>query len=101
MRCMPGASHIVFGPFVRSPGGIGHLLNFLSVVPLAVVVALAVGSAAQARFGEEALVELALLSQGDFRLEDVDLARQSSPASFRQAVWPTVSSRLSFLALPQ
>ena len=57
--------------------GIGHLLNFLPVVPLAVVVTLAVGSAAKPRLGEQALVELALLAQRDFRLEDVDFARQS------------------------
>ena len=67
---------MVSGPLVRSPGGISDLLNCLAVVPLAVVVALAVGAAAQARFGEEALVELALFAQGDFRLEDVDFARQ-------------------------
>ena len=43
---------------------------------LAVVVALAVGAAAQARFGKQALVDLALLAQGDFGLEDVNFARQ-------------------------
>ena len=46
-------------------------------MPLAVVVALAVGAAAQARLGEKPLVDLALLAQGDFGFEDVDFARQS------------------------
>ena len=50
--------------------------TFCAVVPLAVVVALAVGAPAQARFGEQALVDLALLAQRDFRFEDVDFARQ-------------------------
>ena len=77
MRCIPGASHIVWGPFVRSPGGIGDLLNFFAVVPLTVVVPLAVDSSAKPRFGEQALLELALLAQRDFRLEDVDFTGQS------------------------
>ena len=62
--------------FGEVAGRIRNLLNLRAVVPLAVVVALAVGSPAQPRFGEEALVHLALLAQGDFRFEDIQLAGQ-------------------------
>ena len=67
---------MVLGPLVSVAGGIGDFLDFLAVVALAVVIALAVGAAAKARFGEQALVDLALLAQRDFGFEDVDLARQ-------------------------
>ena len=56
---------------------------------LAIVVALAVGSAAQAGFGKQALVDFALFAQRDFGFEDVDFAAKSSgilPASFSSKV---------------
>ena len=43
---------------------------------LAVVVALAVGAAAEPRLGENLLVELALAAQLDLRLEFVNLLRE-------------------------
>ena len=49
----------------------------IAVVAVAIVVALAVGAAAEARLGEEALVQLALLAEGDFGLEDVNFTRQT------------------------
>ena len=58
-------------------GGIFKPLNGFAVVPLSVVITLAVDSSAKARFGKEALVNLALLSQGDFRLEDIYFTGQT------------------------
>src|ERR1017187_7157585 len=52
-------------------GRIAKLLNRFAVVPLTVVIALAIDSSSEARFGEKALVDLALLSQSDFRFKDV------------------------------
>ena len=43
-------------------------------MPLAVVVSLTINAFAKPRFGEEALVYLALLAQNDFRFENIDLA---------------------------
>ena len=53
-----------------------ELLNFVTVVALTIVVALAVGAAAQARLGEEPLFQLALLTEHEFGLEYVHLALQ-------------------------
>ncbi len=50
-------------------------LRLLAVVALPVVVALAIGPAAQARLGEQLLLDLPLLAQFDLSLENVDLAR--------------------------
>ena len=55
---------------------------------LAVVVALAVGAAAQPRLGEDLLVDLALLAQLDLRLEDVDLLRDCVWQRSREAGLP-------------
>ena len=74
--------------YTLHPGGVPHsvgtfgevarrkiqLLDFLSIVALAVVVALAIGSTAQAGLSKKTFVELALFAQGDLCLEDVDLA---------------------------
>ncbi len=64
------------GTFGQLAGWIGNVLDFGAVVALAVVVTLAVGAAPQARFGEKALVYLALFPQGDFGFENVDFASQ-------------------------
>ena len=48
----------------------------LTVVSLAVVVALAVNTATQARLGKNLLVDFALLAQFHLLLEDIDLASQ-------------------------
>ena len=55
--------------------GVGEALGGDAVVTLAVVVALAVGAAAQACLGEDFLVDLPGLAQDDLRLELVDLLR--------------------------
>ena len=44
---------------------------------LPIIVSLAVRAPAKTRFGKQALLELALLAQYDFGLEDIDLASQS------------------------
>ncbi len=72
----PGRVPHGVGAFSQSRGGVGNLLNGLAVVSLAVIVPLAVDSAAKARLREHALLEFALLAQGDFRLEDIDFALQ-------------------------
>ena len=65
------------GPFSKLPGGIGGLLNRLAIVSLTVIVPLAIGASAKPRFSEEALLQLALFAQRDFRLENVDFTAQS------------------------
>ncbi len=55
-------------------GGEHERLGLLAIVALAVVVPLAVGTATEARLGEQLLLDLPLLAQLDLRLEDVDLA---------------------------
>ena len=65
------------GAFGQSRGGVGNLLNGLAVVSLPVIVPLAIDPAAQAGLREHALLEFALLAQGDFRLENIDFALQS------------------------
>ena len=52
------------------------MLDLLSVMALAVVIALAIGASAQTRFGKDALIHLALLAQCDFGFEGIDLACQ-------------------------
>ena len=61
---------------VRALGqlAVRQLLRFDAVVALAIVVALPVGAAAEARLGEDLLIDLALLAQLDLGLELVDLA---------------------------
>ncbi len=57
-------------------GGEFELLHALAVMALAVVVALAVDAAAQSGFGENFLIDLALLAQLHLLLEDIDLAAE-------------------------
>src|SRR5215831_13340119 len=64
--------HGALGEFA---GGILHLLDFGAVAALAVVVTLSVSAAAEARFGENALVELALLAESNLRVKNIDLVR--------------------------
>jgi hypothetical protein len=91
IRCLPGASHSVpqrlrpLGELARREID-GALLD--AVVAPAVVVALAVGAAAQARLREHLLVELALLAQLDLRLEDLDLAREVGGHAAAEALLP-------------
>src|SRR5207302_9085584 len=66
---------------------IRELARAVSVVAVAIVVALAVDTAAQARLGEYALFDLPLLAQQELRLERVDLLSPSG-------VDPTVEERL-------
>ncbi len=93
MRIMPGASHAVTGPLVRSPHGNVSGLRLLAVVALTVVVALAVDCRAQARLGEQLLFDLALLAQLDLGLEDVDLSAQSSRMLAVEAFFPGLALR--------
>ena len=53
--------------------GFGPDLKFRAVISLAIVVALPIRSSAKPRFGKEALVNLALLAQRDFRFVDIQL----------------------------
>ena len=76
MRCIPGASQTVSGPLVRPSDGYGNALGPGAVVALAVVVALPVDAAAEARLGEHLLVYLALPPEGDLALEGVYLGLQ-------------------------
>ena len=46
-------------------------------MPLAVIIALAVNTFAEARFGKQALVELALFSQLELGLKDINLPSQT------------------------
>src|SRR5437899_12448661 len=50
-----------------------QLLDFLPVAAMTVVIALPVGTAAQASLGEQLLIELSLLAQRDLGLKMVDL----------------------------
>jgi hypothetical protein len=81
MRCMPGASHMVLGPLVSVPEGYSISWTDFAIVPLAVVVALAVSAAAQARFGEQALFELALLAQA-ISISNVSISRAKASGIF-------------------
>ena len=74
MRCIPGASHKVFGPLVRSAGIKIEFLDLLSVMALAIVIALAVGAAPKPGLRKEPLVQFALFAQEYFGFKDVDLA---------------------------
>ncbi|MDZ7735624.1 MAG: hypothetical protein U5P41_05620 [Gammaproteobacteria bacterium] len=53
-----------------------QLAGLDAVVALAIVVALAVGAAAQTRLGEQLVVDLALLFQVDLGLEGIDFLGQ-------------------------
>ena len=74
----------------RIPHGVGalgqrprrkiELLDFLPIAALTIVIALPVGPSPQPGFGEEALVQLALLTQCNVSLKSVNFARQT----FRQ-----------------
>src|SRR5262249_22475424 len=59
-----------------------------AVVALTVVVALAVGAAAQAGFGEDLVLDLALLLQLDLGLEDVDFTAPLGRYAFTQLLFP-------------
>ena len=59
-----------------------------AVVPLAVVVALSIGAASQAGFGEHLVVDLALALQGDLVLVGVDLTRQFRWYAVAQCFFP-------------
>ena len=69
-------------------GGIVHFLKCCAVISLAVVVALAVSAAAKPRFGEEPLVNFALLSQRDFSLVDIHLAGEVFRHLSRECLLP-------------
>src|SRR5579859_92611 len=71
-RCVPHG-YWTFGQLTRR---IADLLHLLPIVPLAVIIALAIGTPAKPGFGKKALIELAVLSQRDFGLKYVNLARQ-------------------------
>ena len=64
------------GTLGQVPGWIGDLLHLLTIVPLAVVIALAVGAPAKAGFGKKALIQLALFSQRDLRFKHVNFTPQ-------------------------
>ncbi len=95
MRCMPGASHMVIGPLVKSPEGYAICCTFLAVVALAIVIALPIGAAAQAGFGEQALVNLALLAQCDVGFEAVNLRAPGLRASCPRVDLSKVNSKFS------
>ncbi len=69
-RCIPGG----FGTLCQRVGGKVEFLGLDAVVPAAVVVALAVGSASQAGFGEDALLDFALFAKVHLGFELIDLA---------------------------
>ena len=76
---------------VRSLGvvlGVDQLLRLAPVEALAVVITLPIGAPTQAGLGENDLVDLALLAQFDFGLEDVDLAAQVFGNAVAQLILP-------------
>ena len=86
MRCMPGASHTVSTPLVAGVGKQAALAQ--AIVPLAVVITLAIGAAAQPGLGEQLVLDLALLLELDLAFEHVDLTRELGRHPIGEPLFP-------------
>ena len=91
------------GAFGQRAGRVDQALGLHAVPALAVVVALAVGAAAQAGFGEELLVEAPALAQLDLVFVDVDLTPEIGRERLGQRLFPGLITDLhsSLLKLRQ
>jgi hypothetical protein len=74
--------------------GIFQFSRLVAVVALAVVVTLPIGAAAEARFGEHLVVDLAMLFKLHFMIEFVDFARQRRRQGSLQPLRPNAVAGL-------
>ena len=72
-------------------GGVVDGASGFAVRALAVVITLAVGAAAKARFGEDAVFDFALLAKSDFVFEDVDFGGEVLGDAVRRVAFSTVN----------